>query len=81
MDYLLTILVAAILLILVALIIRHLIREWKSGHGLCGGDCQSCGHCSALQALAENTDKPSACGGNCATCQGCPHRKGNAGQK
>lgn len=56
--------VAGILAVIVFLIIKHLVKQWKAGHGFCNcGDCKSCGHCPQ-----GNT---SGCSGNCAGCKGC----------
>ena len=38
-----SIVVAAILLVIVALIIRRLILDRKAGRHICGGSCSSCG--------------------------------------
>ncbi len=70
MEYLPTIIVAALLLFAVICIIRYLVRQLKAGHGLCCGDCKSCGHCSAIQEMDGAAEKPSGCSGNCAGCKG-----------
>lgn len=56
--------VGGILLVIVVLIVKYLVKQWKAGHGFCvGGDCKSCGHCQNPPA--------SGCSGNCAGCKGC----------
>lgn len=71
MEYLPTILVGGILLVVVLLIVRYLAKQVRGGHGICCGDCKSCGHCSALQEAQEHAqEKPSGCSGNCAGCRG-----------
>lgn len=47
-----TILVLAVLVLIVALIIRSMIRDKKKGISpLCGGSCKSCGgHCHQMSA-------------------------------
>ncbi len=42
-DHLATILICALLIAVVALILRNLIRARKSGKSSCGGDCAHCG--------------------------------------
>lgn len=43
-----TLLVGAVLLGIVALVVRSMVRDKKNGKSLqCGGDCRNCaGHCS-----------------------------------
>ena len=45
-----TLIVSIILLLIVALVVRSLIKEKRSGrHPSCGGNCGACGHaCSEL---------------------------------
>ncbi len=40
-----TLVVAGVLVVLVALIIAHMIKDKKNGKHTCGGDCGSCGGC------------------------------------
>ena len=46
----LTIIIIAVLGLIVALIIRSLVKDKKSGKSSCGGDCSSCGGCKACGA-------------------------------
>ena len=48
----LTIIIIAVLVLIVALIIRSLVKDKKSGKSSCGGDCSSCGWSQSLR-LAE----------------------------
>lgn len=64
--------VIALLILLIAAIVRYLIREWKAGHSFCGGDCKHCGHCDGIR---EASTSQSGCSGNCASCQGCSAKK------
>lgn len=41
----LTIIVVVILIVIIGLIIRTLVKDKKSGKGLCGGDCSNCHGC------------------------------------
>lgn len=56
-----SILVGAILLVIVALIVRKLVKDKRAGKSSCGGNCSACGHNCA------------ACGGHCA--ESAPHAK------
>lgn len=60
--------VGGILAVIIYLIVRYLVKQWKAGHGFCvGGDCKSCGgHCSQVKA---------GCSGSCAECRGCSEAK------
>lgn len=40
-----TIIVAVVLAVIVGLIIRSLVKDKKSGKGICGGDCSNCHGC------------------------------------
>lgn len=40
-----TIVVLAALVLIVALIVRSMIKDKKSGKSSCGGDCSHCGGC------------------------------------
>ncbi len=40
-----TIIVAVVLTVIVGLIIRSLVKDKKSGKGICGGDCSNCHGC------------------------------------
>ncbi len=65
--------IAILLLLILAAIVRHLAKQLKAGNGLCGGDCKHCGHCSELQEMQA---KETGCTGNCASCGGgCSHCK------
>ena len=44
-----TILVSVILIVIVALIIRIMIRDKKMGKSTCGGSCASCKMCAACR--------------------------------
>lgn len=45
-QYIGTIIIIAVLVLIVALIIRSLVKQKKSGKSTCGGDCSCCGgHC------------------------------------
>ncbi len=69
MEYIGTILVAGILILLVILAVRYLVRQWRNGNGFCCGDCKHCGHCSGIQ------EQPAPCSGNCGACEGCSRQK------
>lgn len=58
-----SILAALAVLLLVALVIRGMIRDKKAGRSSCGGSCASCGACGG-------------CAG-CAVCARPPEKKGN----
>ena len=51
-----TILIIAVLVIIVALIIRGLIKDKKAGKGTCGGDCSHC-HASCMHSEATPKSK------------------------
>lgn len=40
-----TIIVLLVLAVIVALIIRSIVKDKKSGKGMCGGDCSNCHGC------------------------------------
>ena len=44
-----TILISIILIVLVAIIIRSVIRDKKMGRSTCGGSCASCKMCAACR--------------------------------
>lgn len=50
----LTIIIIAVLVLIVALIIRSLVLDKQSGKSSCGGDCSSCGGCKACGAPKKN---------------------------
>ncbi len=67
-----TFFVGTLLAVLIGFIIRYLVRQWKAGNGLCGGDCKTCGHCEGIR----RTDAAEqGCTGNCAACKASIHQK------
>jgi hypothetical protein len=51
------IIVSAILIAVVALIIRGMIRDKKAGKSSCGGNCASCGLCGSESCSAAQMKK------------------------
>ena len=50
-----TIIISIILIVLVALIIRTMIRDKKMGKSTCGGSCASCKMCAACRQAGKTS--------------------------
>ena len=53
---LVNIIIIAILVLVVGLLIRGMVRDKKAGKSCCGGNCASCGACSAAHTIRNNQD-------------------------